>query len=432
MNPIIRMVNRPRSNASSTGQARPFCALFLVCLLLFYNASGILYSQSTAPVPTPQQLDQLLAPVALYPDTLLAQITTASTNPQEILDVDNWLQQNMNLTGADLQNAAQQQGFDPAFVALVTFPDILNMMAQNIDDYAAIGSAFTANQALVMDSVQRLRAQAYAAGNLQSNQQQQVVTQNQGGQQIIVVQPANPQVVYVPTYDPTVIYTRPSTGAVVAGALLTFGAGIAIGALINNQPWGWGGWGWNWGHRTVIVNHNTWVFHNNYYRAPHYTYRPRPVPYNYRPGYGGNWGYRPPNYRPPYAGRPPSYRPPSGGRPNYRPPSNPPPNYRPPVNSRPPSNPPPAHPAPNNRPPNGNGNRPPNQNLPAPSTRPAPAPRPAQPPKNAYAGYQSNKGGGAKPQAPSGGRGSAFSGNNSGREAKAASSRGQQSVNRKH
>lgn len=331
MNPIIRMANPPRSNAGSAGQARPFCAILLVCLLLFHNASGILYSQSTAPVPTSQQLDQLLAPVALYPDTLLAQITTASTNPQEILDVDNWLQQNMNLTGADLQNAAQQQGFDPAFVALVTFPDVLNMMAQNVDDYAAIGAAFSANQALVMDSVQRLRAQAYAAGNLQSNQQQQVVTQNQGGQQIIVVQPANPQVVYLPTYDPTVIYTRPSTGTVVAGALLTFGAGIAIGALINNQPWGWGGWGWNWGHRTVIVNHNTWVFHNNYYRPPHYTYRPRPVPYNYRPGYGGNWGYRPPNYRPPYASRPPSYRPPPGGRPNYRPPSNPPPNYRPPL-----------------------------------------------------------------------------------------------------
>lgn len=234
-------------------QSHPIPSIaFAVSLLLFYDSSGTLLAQ--AAVRTPQQLDQLLAPIALYPDTLLAQITTASTNPQEILDVDAWLGQNSNLNGAALESAAQQQGFDPAFVALVTFPQVLDMMAQNIDDYAAIGAAFEANQASVMDSIQRLRVQAYAAGTLQSNQQQQVLTQNQGGQQIIVVQPANPQVVYVPTYDPTVVYTRPSTGAVVASALLTFGAGIAIGALINTQPWGWGGWGWNWGHRTPDRN----------------------------------------------------------------------------------------------------------------------------------------------------------------------------------
>src|ERR1700677_4135477 len=123
--------------------------LFLTLSVLSWSGS-LLFAQ--APIPTPQELDQLLAPVALYPDTLLAQITTASTNPQEILDVDSWLQQNAGLTGANLQNAAQQQGFDPAFVALVTFPQVLDMMAQNVDDYAAIGAAFSSNQALVMDS----------------------------------------------------------------------------------------------------------------------------------------------------------------------------------------------------------------------------------------------------------------------------------------
>lgn len=96
--------------------------------------------------PTPAELDQLLAPVALYPDSLLSQITTASTNPQEILDVDNWLTQNSGLTGTALTDAAQQQGFDPAFIALVNFPGVLEMMAQHIDDYAAIGQAFTADQ----------------------------------------------------------------------------------------------------------------------------------------------------------------------------------------------------------------------------------------------------------------------------------------------
>ncbi|MBV8552668.1 MAG: DUF3300 domain-containing protein [Acidobacteriaceae bacterium] len=396
----------------------PSIALALA-LLLFHDAGGTLCGQATqAAVPSGQQLDQLLAPIALYPDALLAQITTASTNPQEILDVDNWLHQNSNLSGTDLQNAAQQQGFDPAFIALVTFPQVLDMMAQNIDDYAAIGAAFSANQASVMESIQRLRAQAYASGALQSNAQQQVVKQDQGGQQIIVVQPANPQVVYVPTYDPTVVYapppsTGPSTGAVVASTLLTFGAGIAIGALVaNNQPWGWGGWGWNWGHRTVIVNHNTWVTRNNYYRPPAYTYRPRPVPYNARPGYGGNWAYRPPNYRPPAAYRPPAnaYRAPAN---TYRPPAN---TYRPPpsgsYSASNPNRPPPAQP---------NTNRPPpNTNRPAPTTRPAPT-------QNAYAGYQPNKGGGNR---ETGGRANAFSGSSSGQAARNASNRGQESMGR--
>jgi Protein of unknown function (DUF3300) len=419
-------------------QRRSLSSIALVfSVLLFHALGGRVYGQ--AAVPNAQQLDQLLSPIALYPDTLLAQITTASTDPQQILDVDNWLQQNSSLTGAALQDAAQQQGFDPAFIALVTFPQVLDMMAQNIDDYAAIGAAFAANQSSVMDSVQRLRAQAYAAGALQNNQQQQVVTQNEGGRQIIVIQPANPQVVYVPVYDPTVVYVARSPGVV--APLLTFGAGIAIGALlVNNRPWGWGGWGWNWGRRTVIVNHNTWVVRNNYYRPPHPTYRPRPVPYNSRPGYGGKWSYRPPNYRPPYGNRPPNYRPPpSNNRPppsnNRPPPSNnrPPPsnNRPPPSNNRPPpsNNRPPTPSRPPQNPPNATRPGPPNNQpgtRPAPQSRPAPTARPANPPKNAYAGYQSNKG--ANQPAPTGGRASAFNSNNQNNSAKAASNRGQQSM----
>ena len=197
---------------------------------------GPFLAAQTAP-PTPQELDQLLAPVALYPDSLLAQITTASTNPQEILDVDNWLQDNQGLTGTALTDAAQQQGFDPAFIALVNFPQVLEMMAQHVDDYAAIGQAFTADQAAVSASVQRLRAQAYTAGTLRSTPQQQVVVQQPAGQTVYVIQPATPQVVYVPRYDPAVVYVRPSSDAVVMASLISFGVGIGIGALlVDNRP----------------------------------------------------------------------------------------------------------------------------------------------------------------------------------------------------
>src|ERR1700677_74237 len=150
--------------------------LLLVILVVFGGLAPDLQAQMP-PVPTPQELDQLLAPVALYPDSLLAQITTASTNPQEILDVDNWLAQNQNLTVSQLTAAAQQQGFDPAFIALVGFPQVIQMMAENIDDYAAIGAAVMADQGQVSASIQRLRAQAYAAGSLRSSPQQQVEVQ---------------------------------------------------------------------------------------------------------------------------------------------------------------------------------------------------------------------------------------------------------------
>ena len=241
-----------------------------------------------------------MAPVALYPDSLLAQITTASTNPQEILDVDNWLQQNSGLRGTALTDAAQQQGFDPAFIALVNFPQVLEMMAQHVDDYAAIGEAFNADQGAVSASVQRLRAQAYASGALRSTPQQRVVIQQPSGPPVYVIQPVSPQVVYVPQYDPAVVYVRPSTGAIVTASFITFGIGIGIGALlVENRPWGWGGWGWNWGSRRVYYNHGYWGGWSNPYRPSNPWYRPRPVIWASRPGYRGDWRYRPQNYRPP-------------------------------------------------------------------------------------------------------------------------------------
>ncbi len=407
----------------------PPVAIALVFLFLFQTSEGLLYSQ-TAP-PTPQELDQLLAPIALYPDALVAQITAASTNPQEIIDVNNWMQQNGNLSGDALVNAAQQQGFDPAFIALLSFPQVLNTMAQNIDDYAAIGQAFSTNQGEVTDSIQRLRAQAYASGSLRSSSELQVVQQPQGNQQIIVIQPANPQVVYVPQYDPSIIYGGPPGGVV--GGLITFGAGIAIGAaLANSHPWGWGGWGWNWGRRSVIVNHNVWVV-NNRYRPRRVTYRPRPPRYPSKPGYGGSWGRpgnRPGGNRPPVTSRPPNRPYPGNGNAGNRPY----PNNRPSPNSGN-ANRPSTRPAPVSRPATPNpATRPAPTTRPAPAARPAPTPRPtptarpATPNRNPYAGFpQANKAAPARP--PSGARPSAFGGGGSnGRSAQAAGARGRQSA----
>ena len=396
--------------------ARAFSlTVLVVCLSSF---GGLSYAQ---PVPTDEQLNQLLAPIALYPDTLLAQICAASTDPQQVIDANNWVKQNANLQGPALTDAAQKQGFDPAFISLVTFPAVLDTMATNIDDYAALGEAFKANQASVMAAIQALRQQAYASGALDSNQYQQVSVEQQNGAQAVVIQPANPQVIYVPQYQPQQVYVSgPSQSDVVAASLLSFGAGVAIGALISsNQPWGWGGWGWGWGRGGgMYYNHNVWHYHHVYV-SPRPYYRPRPPVYG-RPIYARpppNWNQRP-GYRPPPPGyRPPIYKPPpSSGRPpgggGGKPPSGSNGGGRPPgggAGTRPPGN--------------GGTTRP----APQPQTRPAPRPAPTNP----YAGFPQ---GGNRPQAqrPSpqqytGARPSGYNSNFSGKSERAASDRGRAS-----
>ena len=375
-------------------------SVLLIVLIVVGGFEPSLSAQDAA--LTPQELDQLLSPIALYPDSLLSQIVTASTNPQEILDVDNWLTQNPGLSGTALTDAAQQQGFDPPFIALVNFPQVLEMMAQHIDDYAAIGEAFSADQGSVTDYVQRLRAQAYAAGSLRSNAQQTVDVQQASGQTIYVIQPANPQVVFVPQYDPSLVYVRPS--GMVAAPLILFGAGIGIGVLLaSDQPWGWGGWGWNWGSRRAYYNHVAWGGWARPYRPPRIWYRPRPIVWAHRPGFGGNWNYRPPNYRPPRPGNRPGYsRPPYSlnNRPGYRPPGN-----RPGSTQLGTSRPSPPQP---NRPgtfrPSGPGNRPsqpPSSGTSRPSRpsqgRPTNPSRPTTPNRPASPGRQQNPRPGPKP-----------------------------------
>src|SRR5262245_15744377 len=149
-----------------------------------------------------EELDSLTAPIALYPDTLLAQVLIASTYPAEVAQAGQWAQQNSRLQGAQLDAALEQQTWDPSVKALVQVPTVLQQMNSKMDWTQKLGDAFLAQQADVMDSVQRLRQKAQTAGQLMTTEQQKVVTQGQ----TIVIEQANPQVMYVPSYNPTTVY----------------------------------------------------------------------------------------------------------------------------------------------------------------------------------------------------------------------------------
>ncbi len=179
-----------------------------------------------------------MAPIALYPDALVAQILGAATFPDQVAAADVWLQQNKSLTGSALTKAVDGQQWDPSVKALTQFPSVLDNLAKNLSWTSSLGEAYHTQAADVMSAVQVLRAKAKAAGNLKSGSQITVVQQSP---QVIVIQPTNPQVVYVPTYNPTVVYGAPvttpgySTAAVVTTAVLAFGVGIAVGAAMNNS-----------------------------------------------------------------------------------------------------------------------------------------------------------------------------------------------------
>jgi hypothetical protein len=220
-----------------------------------------------------EQLDSLVSPIALYPDPLVAQVLAASTYPLQIVTAARWVQQNSNLTGKSLAEAAGKQDWDPSIQALVVLPSVLQMMDQSLDWTTALGNAFLAQQADVMSAVQRMRVKAQQSGKLESNAQQQIQTTTVDGQPTIVIQPADPQVIYVPSYDPTMVYGASSeyypypsvaypTGAVVAAGAISFGLGVAVGAIFN----GGGGWGWgcNWGaHPSLYVNNNFFSHNGN-------------------------------------------------------------------------------------------------------------------------------------------------------------------------
>ncbi len=207
---------------------------------------------------TPSELDALLAPVALYPDQLLAQMLISSSKPATLGALAEWLR-SQKVEGSALQDAATAAGFEPSYVALAIFPDVVNAMVTQMDRTTKIGQAFTADRSAVFESIQRLRAKAKSAGTLKTTPQQQVETKTaSSGEQVIVIEPANPQVVYVPQYNPTVVYAPPTSTTVVvqednhsdaaAAGIIGFTAGIAIGAAIDNDyyygPYGWHGGGY--------------------------------------------------------------------------------------------------------------------------------------------------------------------------------------------
>jgi len=238
------------------------------------NSSG--YTGQGAPLST-QELNSLVAPIALYPDALVAQILSAATYPDQVAAAEYWMQENKNLTGSALMQDVNKQSWDPSVKALTQFPSVVSNMAQNISWTLQLGDAYHNQAQEVMAAIQTLRKQAQAAGNLKSTPQQTVTTQTQGNTKVIVIQPANPQIVYVPQYNPTVVYGTPyttpgySTGAVVATGRLSFGAGIAVGAMMSGGCCGWGysSWNCNWYRGGAYYGGHPYygnaVWHGGYY-----------------------------------------------------------------------------------------------------------------------------------------------------------------------
>jgi hypothetical protein len=206
------------------------------------------------PPSSPDTIDALVAPIALYPDALLGPMLLSAANPSTIGALAEWLRSHDTLKGTALQDAAANSGFGESYVALVLFPQVVETMAEQLDWTTKIGAAFKADQSAVFASIQRLRATAKGAGKLTSNAKQSVTTETTAtGQQVIVIEPANPQIVYVPQYNPQTVYApttvviqeEDDSDAAIAAGLIGFTAGIALGAAIDNDyyygPYGWGG-----------------------------------------------------------------------------------------------------------------------------------------------------------------------------------------------
>ena len=242
---------------------------------------------------SPQQLDDLVAPIALYPDPLLSQVLVACTYPLEVVEAQQWLQRNRGLQGTALMDAAKQQNWDASVQALVAMPDVLARLNSDVRWTTDLGNAFLGQQADVMAAVQRMRTRAQANGKLGSNAQETVTTQTQGGQSAIVIEPANPDIIYAPVYDPMWVWGPPAWGfypplyypAFGFGWGPGFNIGLCFGGWGGWGFGGWGGWGWgpNWFGRSVIVN-NTFFHHYGFHGG-----------YGYGGGFGGRtvWAHDP-------------------------------------------------------------------------------------------------------------------------------------------
>jgi len=262
-------------------RARLRVLLAMVCAIAIAPSDTLAYlaARQSAATPSPQeqtakippdQLDSLVAPIALYPDPLLAQTLVASTYPLELIQLQQWLAKNPGLKDKALADAVAKEPWDPSIQALAALPEVVKRLADDIQWTTDLGNAFLAQQSDVMDAVQRMRRKAQEKGNLKSTEQQKVETKVIENKSVIVVEQADPQVVYVPSYDPVVVYGPPvypyppiyypyyPAGYYAAGLAISFGVGVMMGAFWS------GGWGWGsgWGNNNININNN-----NNFNRV---------------------------------------------------------------------------------------------------------------------------------------------------------------------
>ena len=244
-------------------------ALFLSGSLLVAARGSLVYATQTdqsaeaaatvAARQTPKELQQLVAPIALYPDSLLAQILASSTFPEQIVDADRWVQSHPDLKGDDLAQAVDPQPWDPSVKALVAFPSVLGNMDKNLSWTSSLGDAYYNQEQDVMDAVQEMRRRAQEAGNLNSTPEQTVSTEGSD----IQIEPVSPEIVYVPAYDPWIVYGGPILawpgwypypGIWYDGPSLFFGGGFGIG-FFGGYGWGWHHWGFDWHHHYAVHDH---------------------------------------------------------------------------------------------------------------------------------------------------------------------------------
>lgn len=255
-----------------------FYGAALLAVALFLHRTAVGFSpQNLPPAPaepgsllSPHQLDDLVAPIALYPDPIVGELLAASTYPIEIAEAEQWLRDHPKWKPSKLMDEAKKQNWDPSVQGLVAFPDVLARLTQDTSWTTQLGNAFLAQQADVMQAVQRMRAQAQARGTLRSTPQETVTTQTQNGQTAIDIEPANPDEWYVPNYNPAYVWGPPAWGAypplLYPGIDVGFDwyPGIDLGLYFGGWGgWGWGGWGWapNWYGGNIFIDHS---FFNRY------------------------------------------------------------------------------------------------------------------------------------------------------------------------
>lgn len=245
------------------------CTALLLPQLSVVLAQGTVPASAAAPAAAklpPEQLDSLVAPIALYPDALLAQTLVASTYPLEIIQLQQWLLKNPNLKDKALVDAVAKEPWDPSIQSMAAIPDVVKRLADDVQWTTDLGNAFLAQQSDVMDAVQRMRKKAADKGALVANEQQKVETEVVEGKTVIVVESTNPEVVYVPSYSPTVVYGAPYypyppiyyPPYVPGAAFVAFSFGVAMGAA-------WGGYccGMGWGHNDIDIDINNNFNRNN-------------------------------------------------------------------------------------------------------------------------------------------------------------------------